>query len=125
MSDPYAPGFNYTPDQSFLGFDIGAPAQHDNTWMKIPGQIGGGLLGSFYGGPIGGIAGSKAGGDIGSMFGDAVGGNWGGVGQDFLSSVQGGLQQGLQGMNPMGMMQSMQQMPMNLLGSLFSGKGFG
>jgi hypothetical protein len=87
MNDPYFPGFNVQePQQSFLGFDV-RPVGHDNQWMKMPGQIGGGLLGSFFGGPIGGMVGSKAGGAIGGGLGDLFAGNWSGLGQDFLSTL--------------------------------------
>ena len=86
MNDPYTPGFNMTPDQTFLGFNV-SPVQHDNTWMQIPGQIGGGIIGSFFFPPFGTMIGSKAGGAFGSGLGDALGGNWSGVGQDFLSTL--------------------------------------
>jgi len=78
------PGFNVQPLD--LGFNV-QPDEHDNTWMQIPGQIGGGIVGSFFAPPFGTMIGSKAGGAFGSGLGDAIGGNWNGVFQDFLTTL--------------------------------------
>lgn len=69
----------------------GGGIKHSNVWMEIPGEVGGGIIGSIYGGPIGGMAGSKAGKNVGDIAGDAIGGNWDGVGADVLAGIEGGL----------------------------------
>jgi hypothetical protein len=78
------PGFNVAPLD--LGFNV-QPVEHDNTWMQIPGQIGGGIIGSFFFPPFGSMIGSKAGGAFGSGLGDAIAGNWNGVFQDALKTL--------------------------------------